>query len=403
MKIGPFNESFGLELKNVSLILYIFYGILIITSFRLGTWIILALIYNLKEKSKNIDSFPLISLIVPAFNEEKTIRKSIQSLLKLDYPNYEIIMVDDGSTDKTLDEVKQFETSKLKIIKQKNQGKANALNSGIKTSKGQIVVTVDADTTLNNDSLKKIATRFAKDQKIGAVAGNVKVIPKKGLFNVIQGTEYIIGINLIRKAQSILGCVMIVPGPIAALKRDALEKAGYFSDDTFAEDFDITMNILKQGYRVEYEDEAISYTDAPKNIEDLMKQRRRWYRGLLQVLDKHRNLYYNVKHGFFGTFGVPNMWFDALSPILNLTLILFALLSALFGSATISILGLVTIFLIQLIIGIFAVALDPQPKLRDFLAIPIQIFYNVFLDGIKLMSFTEETINVFMKWEKPER
>jgi poly-beta-1,6 N-acetyl-D-glucosamine synthase len=390
-------------LKKVSLILYFFYGILIITSLRLGTWIILALAYNIKGTPKSIDSFPLISLIVPAYNEEKTIRKSIQSLLELDYPNYEIIMVDDGSRDKTFDEVKNFNTSKLKLIHQQNKGKANALNNGIKNSKGEIIVTVDADTTLKKDALRKVANRFAQNNKVGAIAGNVKVIPEKNSLNIIQGTEYTIGINLIRKAQSLLGCVMIVPGPIAALRRDALEKAGYFSDDTFAEDFDITMKILKQGYRVEYEDEAISYTDAPKTIEDLMKQRRRWYRGLLQVLDKHRNMYFNVKRGFFGTFGVPNLWFDALSPILNVALILFALLSALFGSTTISILGLVAIFLVQLIIGIFAIALDPQPKLRDFLAIPLQIFYNVFLDGIKLMSFTEETINVFMKWEKPER
>ncbi len=387
----------------MSLITYLFYGILIITSFRLGTWIILALTYNLKGESKNIESFPVISLIIPAFNEEKTIEKSIQSLLELDYPNYEIIMVDDGSTDKTLTKAHKFETSKLRVIHQQNQGKANALNNGIKISKGEIIVTVDADTTLNKDSLKKIATRFAKNDNIGAVAGNVKVVPEKSLINIIQGAEYTIGINLIRKAQSVLGCVMIVPGPIAALKRNAIEKAGFFSDDTFAEDFDITMKILKQGYRVEYEDEAISCTDAPKNIEDLMKQRRRWYRGLLQVLDKHRNLYFNIKHGFFGTFGVPNLWFDTLSPLLNVALILFALLSALFGGASISIFGLAVIFLIQLIIGIFAVSLDPQPKLRDFLAIPLQIFYNVFLDGIKLMSFTEETINVFMKWEKPER
>jgi biofilm PGA synthesis N-glycosyltransferase PgaC len=374
-----------------------------ITSLRLGTWIILALAYNMKGTPKSIDSFPLISLIVPAYNEEKTIRKSIQSLLDLDYPNYEIIMVDDGSRDKTFDEVKNFNTSKLKLIHQQNKGKANALNNGIKNSKGEIIVTIDADTTLKKNALRKVANRFAQNNKVGAIAGNVKVIPEKNSLNIIQGTEYTIGINLIRKAQSLLGCVMIVPGPIAALRRDALEKAGYFSDDTFAEDFDITMKILKQGYRVEYEDEAISYTDAPKTIEDLMKQRRRWYRGLLQVLDKHRNLYFNVKHGFFATFGVPNLWFDALSPILNVTLILFALLSALFGSTTISILGLVAIFIVQLIIGIFAIALDPQPKFRDFLAIPLQIFYNVFLDGIKLMSFTEETINVFMKWEKPER
>jgi poly-beta-1,6 N-acetyl-D-glucosamine synthase len=369
----------------------------------LGTWIFLAFAYNLKGNVKNIDSFPLISLIVPAFNEEITIKNSIQSLIELDYPNYEIIIIDDGSTDNTLEVAKKFESSRVKVIHQKNQGKANALNTGIINSKGEIIVTVDADTTLKNDSLKKIAGRFAKNSKIGAVAGNVKVIPENSLLNVIQGTEYTVGINLFRKAQSMLGCVMIVPGPIAALKREAVEKAGFFSDDTFAEDFDITMKVLKNGYKVEYEDEAISYTDAPKNLEDLMKQRRRWYRGLVQVLDKHRNLYFSIKHGLFGTFALPNLWFDAILPILNVALLLSALIAGFFGAASISILGLVVIFLVQIIVGIFAVSLDPQPRLRDFLAIPLQIFYNVFLDGIKLMSFTEETVNVLMNWEKPKR
>ena len=163
------------------------------------------------------------------------------------------------------------------------------------------------------------------------------------------------------------------------------------------------MKILKQGYKVEYEDKAISYTDAPKNLEDFMKQRRRWYRGMLQVLDKHRNLYLSKKHGLFGMFAVPNLWFDTISPILNTALILFALIAGLLGGASMSILGLTVFFCVQLVIGIFAVGLDPQPKLRDFLAIPLLMFYNVFLDGIKLMSFTEETINVFMKWEKPKR
>jgi len=387
----------------VSLILYFFYGILIIAIFRLDTWIILALAYNLKGSVQHIGSFPLISLIVPAFNEEITIKKSIQSLIELDYPNYEIIVIDDGSTDKTLEEAKKFETSRVKVIHQRNQGKANALNTGTKNSKGEIIITVDADTTLKKDSLKKISARFAKNSQIGAIAGNVKVIPENSLLNIIQGTEYTIGINLIRKAQSMLGCVMIVPGPIAALKREAIEKAGFFSDDTFAEDFDITMKILKQGYKVEYEDKAISYTDAPKNLEDFMKQRRRWYRGMLQVLDKHRNLYLSKKHGLFGMFGVPNLWFDTISPILNLALILFALLTGFLIGESISILGLVVFFGVQLAVGIFAVSLDPQPKLRDFLGLPLLIFYNVFLDGIRLMAFTEETINVFMKWEKPKR
>lgn len=385
----------------MSLGLYLLYAILVIAVFRLGTWIFLASIYNLRGTSKSGNSFTLISLIVPAFNEEITIKKTIQSLKDLDYPNYEVIVVDDGSTDKTLEIAKKFESSDVKVIHQKNQGKANALNNGIKNSTGEIIVTVDADTSLKKNSLIEISTRFVNSSKLGAVAGNVKVIPENSLLNVIQGTEYTFGINLVRKAQSILGCVMIVPGPIAALKREAIKKAGFFSDDTFAEDFDITMQILKHGYKVEYEDKAISYTDAPKNLEDFMKQRRRWYRGMVQVLDKHRNLYLNKKYGFFGLFGVPNLWFDVISPVFNTALILLALINGLLiGDSTMSILGLTIFFGIQLAIGVFAVSLDPEPKKRDYLGIPCLLFYNVFLDGVRLMSLTEETFNLFMKWEK---
>lgn len=359
--------------------------------------------YNLKGKTTHSDFFPSVSLIIPAFNEEVTIKKTIQSLIELDYPNYEIIVVDDGSTDDTLRIAKDFEADKVKVVHQFNQGKANALNNGIKNSKGEIILTVDADTQLERDSLRKISARFAKDKQIGAIAGNVKVVPEKSAMNIIQGTEYTVGINLVRKAQSMLGCVMIVPGPIAALRREAIEQAGLFSSDTFAEDFDITMKIQELGYKVKYEDEAISYTDAPKNLGDFMKQRRRWYRGMIQVLDKHRKLYFSIKHGLFGIFGVPNLWFDAILPFFNTAFILLALVTIFLGTASMSLLGITAYFAVQFATGIFAVSLDPKPKLRDFLGIPLLLFYNIFLDGIRLMAFTEETTNVFMKWEKPMR
>lgn len=387
----------------MSIGIYFFSAILVIAVFRLCSWLFLSLAYNLKGKVEPMELFPLISLIVPAFNEEVTIKKSIQSLIDLDYPNYEVIVVDDGSSDKTLEIAREFESFQVKVIHQQNQGKANALNNGIRNSNGEIVVTVDADTQLRKDSLNKISARFSRNKRVGAVAGNVKVIPEKSILNVVQGTEYTVGINLVRKAQSVLGCVMIVPGPIAALRKEAIEQAGLFSSDTFAEDFDITMKILEKGYEVEYEDEAISYTDAPKNLEDFMKQRRRWYRGMLQVLDKYRNLYFSTKHGLFGMFGVPNLWFDTISPFFNTALILLALVGLYLGDASISLLGITVYFVIQFAIGVFAVSLDPRPRLRDFLGIPLLLFYNVFLDGIRLMSFTEETINVFMKWEKPKR
>jgi len=387
----------------LSLTLYFFYGVVAVAVLRLVTQFILALSYTFRGKVKSKNYFPQISIVVPAYNEGKTIKSCLKSLTELDYPNYEIIVVDDGSTDNTLNEAKQFKSKNVKVIHQENSGKPVALNTGVKHAKGEIILTVDADSALDRDSLRKLAARFA-DPRVGAVAGNIKVIPEPTLLNAIQGTEYALGINLVRKAQSMLGCVMIVPGPIAALRRQAVEQVGLFSDDTFAEDFDITMKILRAGYRVEYEDAAIAYTDAPKNLEDFMKQRRRWYRGMMQVLEKHRDMYLNRSYATAGMFGVPNLWFDMTSPIFNAALILLALFSGfLLNEPFISLAGIAAYFAVELTIDFVALSLDAKPKKRDFLAAPLLLFYNIFLDGVRLMSMAEEMVNILMRWEKPRR
>ena len=204
-------------------------------------------------------------------------------------------------------------------------GKPNALNTGIAQSSGDIVLTVDADTTLHKDALSKIAVHFAANPKIGAIAGNVKIKNEHSIINVLQSAEYATGINLVRKAQSVLGCVLVVPGPIAAIRREVIQRSGGFSDETFAEDFDMTLAILKAGYRIEYVEDSLAYTDAPKNTQDLIKQRRRWYRGMIQVLDKYKSMYLNPKYGLAGTVGIPNLWLEAVSPFINLSLLLLIL------------------------------------------------------------------------------
>jgi len=386
----------------MSLILYLFYALLIILTLRLLSQLFLSVTYNLKRKNKSLKIFPRISLIVPAFNEAKTIQSCVQSLQELNYPNYEVIVVDDGSTDNTFEEASRC--TGVKIIRQENQGKPKALNNGINASTGEIIVTVDADTTIDKDALGQIAKRFSSNEKLGAVAGNVKVNPERKIINAVQSAEYATGINLIRKGQSVLGCVMIVPGPIAALKREAVEKVGCFSDDTFAEDFDITAKILKAGYRVEYEEKSLAYTDAPKNTEDLIKQRRRWYRGMMQVLDKHKDMYLNPKFGMSGVFGIPNLWFDAFSPFLNIGFLLYTVLMwILTRDFSSSLTGMIIFLFVALAMGIVGLSLEPKPEKRNYLALPILLFYNVFLDGIRIMSTVEDVINIIMEWEKPKR
>ncbi len=388
----------------MSAILYLFYALLIIATLRIIGQVGLSFVYNLKRKNKDLKKpFPTISVIVPAYNEEKTIRSCVESLQVLNYPNYDVTVVDDGSTDNTFEELNRC--SGVKIIRQENQGKPRALNNGIHSSTGDIIVTVDADTTLDRDALRRITERFDSDERLGAVAGNVKVNPEHKLMNVVQSSEYATGINLVRKGQSVLGCVTIVPGPIAALKRDAVQKVGYFSNDTFAEDFDITVKILKAGYRVEYEEGSLAYTDAPKSTEDLIKQRRRWYRGMTQVLEKHRDMYLNPKYGVAGIFGIPNLWFDAFFPFLNIGFLLCTLLMWMLPTVDSysSINGVAVFLFVALAMGVVGLSLEPKPEKRNFLALPFLLFYNVFLDGIRIMSTVEDVIDVIMEWEKPKR
>ncbi len=388
----------------MSAILYLFIAVLIVENVKLFAQLGLSISYNLKRTKKTVTTSPFMSIIVPAYNEEKTIVNCIQSLQSLDYANYETIIVDDGSTDKTYQQAIQSKTEKTKIIHQENKGKANALNAGIQQSRGDIVLTVDADTILEKQALRKIAYRFATNDAIGAVAGNVKVKPEPKLINNLQSAEYTTGINLVRKSQSILGCVMIVPGPVAALKRDAIEKAGYFSDETFAEDFDITLNILKSGSRIEYEEESLAFTDAPKNVEDIVKQRRRWYRGMIQVLDKHRNMYLNPKFGAAGLLGIPNLWLEAISPFINLSILLLILLTwALTSEIYTALSGLILTLAIFTVINVVILSLEPKREKRNYLILPLLLFYNTFLDGIRIMSLTEEMVNTMMEWEKPKR
>ena len=388
----------------MDIILYLFIALLIVANAKLFTQLILSITYNLKHKNKLAQAQPKISIIVPAYNEEKTITATITSLQQLNYPNYEIIVIDDGSNDQTYTYAINAQDSKTRIIKQQNMGKPNALNTGISQSSGEIILTVDADTTLNKDALTNIANHFANNPKIGAIAGNVKIKKEPSIINTLQSAEYATGINLVRKAQSMLGCVLVVPGPIAAIKKEALTKVGGFSPQTFAEDFDITLAILAAGYRIEYEEASLAYTDAPKNTQDLIIQRRRWYRGMIQVLDKYKNMYLNPKYGLAGTIGVPNLWMEAISPFVNLSLLLLILLTWLFtNQAYLTLTGALVTVATFIITNAITLSLEPQKEKRNYLIIPLLLFYNTFLDGIRIMSLTEETVNTMMEWEKPKR
>jgi len=248
---------------------------------------------------------PLVTVIVPAYNEEKAIGKTVDALLELSYVNKEIIIVDDGSTDGTFEVAKRYAKNGFtRVVTKPNSGKWDALNTGIEVAKGEFIVCIDADTLLDPNAIQHLIKHFS-DPNIAAVAGNVKVGNRSGLLTKLQALEYVVGINLHRRSEANLQNVTVVPGPIGAFRASVLNEIGLFEGDTFAEDADITLKILRAGYKTVFEARAIGYTEAPTSMTSLAKQRYRWYRGSLQVLSKHKDMTFKTKYGRTGTFVMP--------------------------------------------------------------------------------------------------
>jgi cellulose synthase/poly-beta-1,6-N-acetylglucosamine synthase-like glycosyltransferase/peptidoglycan/xylan/chitin deacetylase (PgdA/CDA1 family)/spore germination protein YaaH len=259
------------------------------------------------ERHAEAQEYP-VSIIVPAYNEEVTAIKTIESLLDTKYSHFEIIFVDDGSKDKTFQVVSKAYDGhpKVKVLTKPNGGKASALNFGITHASHDFVICIDADTQLKDDAVYHLMTYFT-DEEIGAVAGTVKVGNETNIITRWQSIEYITAQNMDRRAFDLINSITVVPGAIGAFRKTAITKAGGFTYDTLAEDCDLTMRILKQGYIVRNCAEAIAYTEAPESIEMLLKQRFRWSFGVMQSFWKNKDALFNKKYKFFGMVGMPNI------------------------------------------------------------------------------------------------
>ena len=273
------------------------------------------------------DYRPKVSVIVPAWNEEKVINKTIQSLLESDYPNFDIIVVDDGSQDQTYQRVLDVsgQHPQVRAFTKPNGGKAAALNYGISRTEAEIVIGLDADTIFRPDAISKLVRHFA-DQKTGAVAGNAKVGNRLNLLTRWQALEYITSQNLDRRAFDVLNCITVVPGAIGAWRRELIERAGGFTSETLAEDADLTLAIRRMGYDIAYEDEAIALTEAPDTVRGFVRQRYRWMFGTLQAAWKHLDTLFRPKYGALGSFAIPNVlvfqiFFPLISPVMDLLML----------------------------------------------------------------------------------
>jgi poly-beta-1,6-N-acetyl-D-glucosamine synthase len=392
----------------VALVIFLF--VLLLRYFGI---LIFAYLYLNEYTFKNGKDFtPFVSIIVPVYNEGKVIKSSVQSLLELDYAAYEIIIVNDGSTDDTKKIAEslvgyqkgKYGNVKVSLITKPNGGKAKALNEGIKYSKADFVLCMDGDSQLSPDSLK-LSIRHFVNPHIGAVAGNVKVLNRGKFLTDLQALEYVEGLNMARSAQSYMRLVNIIPGPIGVFRTRALEEAGYYSSDTYAEDADLTLKLLAKGWKVYFEAKSISYTEAPIKLQELLKQRYRWTRGIIQSIRKHKKLLFNPTINFGDTFILWSMFYEALVwPVMNIAANLFFIIAALFfGFSNLIFFWWGGLALLDLITAVYCVAAEKEEYRLVSYAILYRMIFILIIDICKTMSTVEEFLGIRMRWGKLER
>jgi len=308
---------------NPSLFVDVMVALLVVFVIKTSLFLYLSLSHYRKRSQVAVGNAELsVSIIVPCFNEEKVVANCVHGLMKQDYGNYKILLVNDGSTDGTERVCKELVSQypqKVEYIYKKNGGKASALRLGLEQSSGEIIVTMDADSIFLPDTLKNLVSSF-DDPKVDAVGGNVRVANKDCFLGRNQAVEYLTGLAIQKRSFAYLNCMQVIAGAIGAFRREVLVKVGGYSSDTIVEDMDLTVSILKAGYRVEYNGKAIAYTEAPANLRDFLKQRYRWTFGGFQVLRKHWSMLFNRKYGHAGMIGLPYLliapWIDVVFTLL---------------------------------------------------------------------------------------
>jgi cellulose synthase/poly-beta-1,6-N-acetylglucosamine synthase-like glycosyltransferase/peptidoglycan/xylan/chitin deacetylase (PgdA/CDA1 family) len=353
-------------------------------SIRLIIVLISSLLARRKEKSKNLqplNNYPLVSIIVPAYNEEVNAVSSLNNLLRCDYPAFNIIFINDGSSDNTLEVVKNaFENnSQVTIIDKINGGKASALNYGIAATNANYVVCIDADTKLKTDAVSKLMMHF-NDASVGAVAGNVKVGNEVNILTRWQSIEYTTSQNIDRKAFGYFNAITVVPGAIGAFNKLAIEEAGGFTSDTLAEDCDLTIRILRCGYIIANENSAVALTEAPETLKQFMSQRFRWTFGVLQTFWKNRDALFNTNYTKLGFIALPDiLLFKYIIPMFAPFADFLMLIGLISGSA--SEIGIYyTVFLgVDLLLALFAFSFEKEPFWKIIWLIPQRVIYRWLL------------------------
>ncbi|MFF1476034.1 bifunctional polysaccharide deacetylase/glycosyltransferase family 2 protein [Streptomyces sp. NPDC058301] len=374
---------------------------------RFGLMLILSFLHARKVRARGFRWGPEVtepvSVIVPAYNERECIANTVRSLMASDHP-IEVLVVDDGSNDGTADIVEAMRLPNVRVIRQVNGGKPSALNNGIRHARYDIVVMMDGDTVFERSTVRELVQPFG-DARVGAVAGNAKVGNRDSLIGAWQHIEYVMGFNLDRRMYDVLGCMPTIPGAVGAFRRTALERVGGISEDTLAEDTDVTMAMHRDGWRVVYAENARAWTEAPESVQQLWSQRYRWSYGTMQAIWKHRRaVFERGPSGRFGRVGLPLVsLFMVLAPLLAPLIDVFLLYGLLFGPTEKTVLAWLGVLAIQLVCAAYAFRLDRE-RLTHLISLPLQqILYRQLMYVVLLQSWITALTGGRLRWQKLRR
>ena len=260
----------------------------VVSVFFLSVYVLAFFVWKRRKAEIPEERLPGVSIVVPAYNEEENIADTIESLLGLDYPKdrLEIIVVDDGSTDRTCDVAKKYEGDRVKVIRKENGGKSSALNAGIRAAKYDVIACMDADSVATGKALKTLVS-YIVEENADAVTPVMHVWKPRNLIEKFQWAEYILS-NVMRRALDTLQAQYVTPGPFSLFKKECFEKYGYFDEDNITEDMEMAMRIQAKGGKIVHASDAIVYTKVPRDIVSLIKQRVRWNLGFLENAWKYR-------------------------------------------------------------------------------------------------------------------
>jgi cellulose synthase/poly-beta-1,6-N-acetylglucosamine synthase-like glycosyltransferase/peptidoglycan/xylan/chitin deacetylase (PgdA/CDA1 family) len=376
---------------------------------RFGLMLLLSVVHARRVRRKGFRWGPRgpitepVSVLVPAYNEAKCIENTVFSLMASEHP-IEVIVIDDGSSDGTARIVEGLRLPNVRVVRQLNAGKPAALNRGIANARYNLIVMMDGDTVFEPSTVGELVQPFA-DPSVGAVAGNAKVGNKDSLIGAWQHIEYVMGFNLDRRMYDILHCMPTIPGAVGAFRRSALERVGGMSDDTLAEDTDITMAMHRDGWRVVYAENARAWTEAPESVQQLWSQRYRWSYGTMQAIWKHRRaIIEKGPSGRFGRVGLPLVsLFMVVAPLLAPLIDVFLLYGLIFGPTGKTIGAWLGVLAIQAICAAYAFRLDRE-RMTHLISLPLQqLLYRQLMYVVLLQSWITALTGGRLRWQKLRR